>query len=457
MQDSLANNTAANRTALASLRFDEVESRLDSRDAANLKNMLLLIQLRWIAAVGQVATIVVVHFGLHITLPLAAMSAVLVALITLNVISVVWMRMGTGVTRGMLQAALMLDVLALTGQLYLSGGMANPFTGLYLLQITLGALLLNVRLTWSIVSLVAACLLLLTQSYQPLALSGDTVRDWPMLQTTGLLVCYGLDAALLVVFITRISRNLRERDEHLAELKQRAAEEDHIVRMGLLASGAAHELGTPLASVAVILGDWRRMPTVADQPELLADIDDMQAAVQRCKAIVTGILLSTGEARGEDPTATTVNAFLEETLREWRAGRPAARLSLRNEFGADVRIVSDSAIKQVLANILDNAYEASPNWLELVVRHDGDDLLLEVMDAGPGFARQMLAEIGKPYRSTKGRLGGGLGLFLVVNVVRKLGGSVSAHNHGPTDAPSGACVIVRLPLSVLCMGVTADE
>jgi two-component system, sensor histidine kinase RegB len=446
-----------NSEALTSLRFDEVEMRLSSRDSANLKNMLLLIQLRWIAVLGQIATIAVVHFGLRIALPLTAMISVLAALIALNIVSLIWTRVGSGVTRRMLQAALILDVLALTAQLYFSGGMSNPFSGLYLLQITLGALLLNVRLTWSIVSLVAACLLLLTQFYLPLALGGATANEWRILQTTGLLVCYGLDAALLVVFITRITRNLRERDERLAELKQRAVEEDHIVRMGLLASGAAHELGTPLASVAVILGDWRRMPTVADQPELLADIDDMQAAVQRCKAIVSGILLSTGEARGEDPAATTVNAFIDETIREWRAGRPAARLSLRNEFGADVRIVSDSAIKQVLANILDNAYEASPTWLELTVRHDRDDLLLEVMDAGPGFAPHMLAELGKPYRSTKGRLGSGLGLFLVVSVVRKLGGTVTAYNREPSDAPGGACVSVRLPLDVLCLGVTTDE
>jgi len=228
-------------------------------------------------------------------------------------------------------------------------------------------------------------------------------------------------------------------------LKQRAAEEDHIVRMGLLASGAAHELGTPLASVAVILGDWRHMPKLRADEELMADIEEMQANVQRCKSIVTGILLSAGEARGESPTVTTVNEFINETVQEWRNARPAANLKYRNIFGSNVSIVSDSTLKQVITNLLDNAFEASPDWIEFrIERHDAS-LMLQFTDAGPGFVPEMLHELGKPYRSTKGKIGGGLGLFLVVNVVRKLGGSVSAINR----SAGGAVVTVTLPLDKL--------
>ena len=103
---------------------------------------------------------------------------------------------------------------------------------------------------------------------RPLALPPDHDRGLPSLYIQGMLICFVLNAALLVIFITRISRNLRARDARLADLRQRAAEEEHIVRMGLLASGAAHELGTPLATLAVILGDWRRMPPFAADPEL---------------------------------------------------------------------------------------------------------------------------------------------------------------------------------------------
>src|SRR3546814_8697864 len=91
------------------------------------------------------------------------------------------------------------------------------------------------------------------------------------LHLTGMLACFLLDAVLLVVFVTRVSRNLRERDAHVAAMRQHAAEESHIVRLGLLASGAAHELGTPLSSLSVILGDWRRMPAVAGDTDLAQD------------------------------------------------------------------------------------------------------------------------------------------------------------------------------------------
>ncbi|MBV8651097.1 MAG: HAMP domain-containing histidine kinase, partial [Alphaproteobacteria bacterium] len=282
----------------------------------------------------------------------------------------------------------------------------------------------------------------------PLALSDAQMSHMFSLHIAGMLVCFVLDAALLVVFVTRITRNLRERDAHLAELKQHAAEEDLIVRMGLLATGAAHELGTPLASLSVILGDWRRMPAIAADAEMAQEVAEMQAAVQRCKAIVTGILLAAGEARGEAPAVTTVKDFLDDIVDEWRVGRSGAGLAYENRFGADLPIISDPGLKQIVINVLDNAYEASPDWVGFAAERDGETLVLEVADSGPGFAPEMLAQFGKPYQSSKGRLGGGLGLFLVVNVVRKLGGVVRARNR----AGRGAVVALHLPLSVLSAG-----
>src|SRR3546814_9643235 len=150
-----------------------------------------------------------------------------------------------------------------------------------------------------------------------------------------------MDAGLLVVFVTRINRNLRARDARLADLRQHAAEEDHIVRMGLLASGAAHELGTPLSTLSVILGDWHHEPAFQSNPQLLEEIEDMQAEVKRCKTIVTGILLSAGEARGESPHVTTVGDFLDELTEDWRKTRAVDCLHYDNRLDDDPAIVSD--------------------------------------------------------------------------------------------------------------------
>lgn len=432
----------------AALRPVAADTGPTTTDTANRKNMLLLIQLRWIAVIGQIATILVVHFALRIPLPLAPMSAILAALIALNLASLSWLRRRTHVANRALRIALLLDVAALTVQLHLSGGVSNPFVALYLLQITLAAVLLDARSAWILIGIVGACVIGLGLLSQPLAWSQRAVGSVVNLYTSGMFVCLMLNAALLVFFVTRITRNLRERDARLATLKQHAAEEEHIVRMGLLASGAAHELGTPLASVSVILGDWQHMPLVRRDPEMSQELAEMQAAVQRCKDILSNVLLSAGEARSEATVTTTISRLLSGIVDEWRAARPAATLHYEPPRGEDVAIVSDSTLQQVVTNLLDNAFEVSPQNIRLVAAHDGETLDIRVIDAGPGFAPEMLARFGKPYSSTKARRGAGLGLFITVNVVRKLGGSVSARNRDE----GGAVVSLELPLAALRVG-----
>ncbi|MGO4777697.1 sensor histidine kinase, partial [Lysobacter sp. 2RAB21] len=208
-----------------------------------------------------------------------------------------------------------------------------------------------------------------------------------------------------------------------------------------------------LATLSVILGDWRRMPPFTQQPELLQELDEMQTQLTRCKSIVTGILLSAGEARGEAPAQTTVVAFLDDLVAQWRGTRPVRGFDYENGFGEDVAIISDSGLKQMICNVLDNALEASPGWVGLESWRDGDKLVLRVSDAGPGFAPAMLSHFGKPYQSSKGRPGGGLGLFLALNVARQLGGSIVARNR----EPSGAVVTMNLPLSPLTLSEAGDE
>jgi two-component system sensor histidine kinase RegB len=432
-----------------SLATDIIASRPPVRvdDGTGLKNMQQLIQLRWIAVVGQVATIGVVYFGFGIRLPLQQMMGALACLVAFNIASLLRWRTHRGVSNGELFVALLVDVAVLTVQLYLSGGATNPFVFLYLLQVILAAVLLEPWSTWTMVAITSCCIAGLALLARPLTLPLDYERGIASSYVDGLLICFTLNAALLAIFIKRINRNLRARDARLADLRQRAAEEEHIVRMGLLASGAAHELGTPLATLSVILGDWRRMPVFTQNPELLQEVREMQAQLQRCKSIVSGILLSAGEARGESLAKTTVSTFLLQLAEEWRTTRPVEDFTYENRLGADLPMVSDSALKQMICNVLDNALEASPHSVRLHVERNEDSLILTVGDKGPGFSSAMLSEFGKPYQSSKGRPGGGLGLFLVVNVARTLGGTVAAKNL----AEGGACVTLTLPLSAITL------
>jgi two-component system sensor histidine kinase RegB len=422
-------------------------------DATGRKNMHQLIQLRWIAVLGQIITILVARFGFNIPLPMNYMLAALGGLTVFNALSLLRLRIRPQVTNGELFVALLIDVGILTVQLYLSGGATNPFVFLYLLQVCLGAILLKSWATWSMVAVTAACFTSLALMGRPLVLPPDHDLGLRSFYIQGMLICFVLNAALLVIFITRISHNLSARDKRLADLRQRAAEEEHIVRMGLLASGAAHELGTPLATLAVILGDWKHMPPFTLDAELMQEVGEMQIQVQRCKSIVSGILLSAGEARGEAPVQTTVITFLDELIAQWRAVRFTGTFAYQNRFGQDLRIVSDSALKQMICNVLDNALEASPRWVGLTVTRAADTLILVIEDAGPGFEPEMLAQLGKPYQSSKGRPGGGLGLFLVMNVARTLGGSVTAGNR----EEGGAVVTLTLPMAAIMLDDEEDK
>lgn len=420
---------------------------------AGYQNMLQLVQLRWFAVVGQVTTIAVVSLAIGIKLPLEDMLAVLACLVVFNIGSQWRLRRIGSVTNNALFLALLVDVGSLTAQLHLSGGTTNPFAFLYLLQVILGAVLLEAWSTWTIVAITSTCLAGLALVSAPLQLPHDHVGQFFSLYVQGMLICFALNAALLVVFITRINGNLRAGDAQLADLRQQAAEEEHIVRMGLLASGAAHELGTPLATLSVILGDWRRMPEFGRNADLLEEITEMQTQLARCKTIVSGILLSAGETRGESTVKTTINTYLDDVAGAWRSSRPVEAFEYDNRIGQDLPVVFDSTLKQMLWNVLDNALEASPHWLRMEATREGKMLTIVVTDAGPGFPPAMLAQFGKPYQSSKGRPGGGLGLFLSVNVARTLGGTVSARNL----AARGAEVRISIPLGAITLPPEASR
>jgi len=416
-------------------------------DASGQQNLTQLIQLRWIALLGQLITIAVVWYGFGIELQLGAMGTVLFGQLVLNLATIYRVRMLTAMPVGNteLLAGLLFDVAALTALLYFSGGVTNPFIFLYPLQVTLGAVLLEGRAQWVLVATTSLCFAGLTRWYVPLSLPNGDIGELFELHNVGLFVCFLLDAALLAVFVSRINRNFRSRDQRLAAMRQRAAEEDNIVRMGLLASGAAHELGTPMATMAVILGDWRRMAVFQNDPELLQEITDMQDEVQRCKTIVNSILRSAGEAPGEASAITSVRQFLDETVEEWRNSRSVEWLDYTPPVRGGQTIVSDAVLRQVIHNIMDNALEASPQWVGVVGWISDKRLHVLVRDRGPGFTTEILDHLGTPYNSSKRTAGSGLGLFLVFNVVRKLGGRVTAENR----IGGGAEVTVELPLAAI--------
>lgn len=411
-------------------------------------NMRQLVQLRWLAAAGQLVTILVVSLRLGVPLPVVPMLAVVAGLAAVNLLSLQWMRRRE-VANVALFVSLVFDVAALTVQLYLSGGAANPFAALFLLHVVLGALLLEAWSAWALVALTTGCFALLAVENRPLLL--PAALDARPLFLLGDWVNFALIAVLLVLFIGRIGSILRARDANLAELRRRAAEEDGIVRMGLLASGAAHELGTPLASLSVVLGDWRRDPRLSRDPGLLAEIEEMQGEVERCKAIVTGVLAQAGQPRGLAPEPVGARAFLLRIAEDWRTLHAGEPLFVDLALDDAERIIADPSLAQAVWNLLENAREASPGQVTLAAAREDGALRITVSDRGPGFPPELIAGLGRPLPSSKGP-GHGVGLFLTANVARKLGGRLHVANRD-----RGAAVTLALPLASIGMTEAAER
>ena len=422
------------------------------------KNLRILVNLRGIAFCAQVAAILIAAYGLDIVLPVTKMFAVAAGLAVFNLYSLYRLRATRPVRLGDLFTGLLVDVAALTLQLAFSGGTANPFVSFYMLPVIIGAVMLSSGFSWAIygLTLVGYLGLAVASYYQPMPamtmpgmemqnMAGQGLVDRSSLHMHGMMLGYAISAGVLVLMITRIRANLQARDMELEAIKARAQEEDYLVRLGLLSAGAAHELGTPLTTLSVIVKDLIDLPLPRKKADMAADLNTMAGQIERCKAIVSGILTASGDVRGEGADVRPLDSFITDIAEAWRQAHADASLSIAIDLPAQ-SVVADRVIDQVVVNLLDNAHEAAPT-IHLSARMEAANLVITVADTGPGFTQSVLDRVGQPYVTTKdhtieGR-GRGMGLFLVSNAVRKLGGVIDVTNRG------GASVTIRLPVSAI--------
>lgn len=398
-----------------------------------------LVQLRWLAVAGQLAAILAAHFGLGVELPLAAMLAIVALLAAVNVgIMFAWRH--TLIARSALSAALAADMIGLTAQLYLSGGTANPFVSLYLLQIALGAILLPIAMASALAAASVIGVAALSIWRRPLALPASGPFDAQDIMMAANWLAFAMVAGLLVIFVVRISRNLRARDAYLAQLREREAQEEGVLRVGLFASGAAHELGTPLSSLAVLVGDWQRHPQFRDDPELLEELGDAAAELQRCKDTVSRVLEAAGQSRGEAMGGVRVHDLLSPIADDWTAAH-GDRLQTNWQAVGDLMVVREPSLHQAITSLLENAREAHSPSIELSAAAQHDKLAITIRDRGVGFNEELLARVGRPLSSDKGP-GHGVGLFLAATVARRLGGRLDVRNR----KGGGAAVSIVLPI-----------
>lgn len=411
--------------------------------SANLRRLFIL---RSIAIGGQALAVAAAVVLFDTPLPVTPMAAVIAALAAVNFHTWLRLRAGAAVGDAGLFAELLADVTALTVLLYLSGGSTNPFVSLYLLPLSVAAIALPRRYAWTMAALTMGCYSGLMFFYRPLGDSHEMHGSSFNLHVLGMWVNFLVSAVLIATFVAGMAMSIRARDRQLAAARERALRDEQVLALGTFAAGAAHELGTPLSTIAVLTRELER--DHAANPLLSQDLALLRTQVDNCKRIITELTAAAGQARSADAAPQDLGDFLQGVVERWSLIRPQAqpRVLLAGS-GPPPRIVGEETVRQTLINILNNAADASPQHVEIEVLWDESNLTIEVRDRGPGVSDEAVSRAGRSLFSTKSG-GQGIGLFLANATIERLGGSVTLFNRDG----GGGCTRVQLPLARLVAG-----
>ncbi|MDX1251212.1 MAG: HAMP domain-containing histidine kinase [Gammaproteobacteria bacterium] len=405
-------------------------------------NLRRLVAFRGVVIAGQLLAVLIAVYGLDIPLPLFPLLTIVAVFAVLNVLTVARLKVASVVTDGELFGHLLLDVAALSALLYLTGGSSNPFVSLFLLSLTMTAVALPVLYTWAMAAITAVCYSVLMVFYLPLPHSHGSDFN---LHVLGMWFNFVLSAGLVAWFVVRMGNTVRERDRALAEAREKALRDEQLVALGTLAAGAAHELGTPLATMAVLTKELAR--ECASQPEATDKLRILRGQVDRCKGILTTMAASAGQVRAESGRGLALDVYLQDALDQWQAMRPGVVIAQQwTGSQPPPRIVAEQTLTQAILNILNNAADASPEQVEVQGEWDASELRLIICDRGAGLTPAIQAQAGKALFTTKEPGQGlGMGLFLAHAAIGRFGGSVQLSNR----EGGGACTRLVLPLTNL--------
>jgi two-component system sensor histidine kinase RegB len=433
---------------------------------ASAVHAVWLLRLRWVACVGQLITIACASAVFGVPLPIGELLAVILVVAVSNALLFVGWRRMSRPERAMwwaewgdwlLAGVMTLDVVALTVLLYLTGGPTNPFIVFYFVNLALAAVILPARRAWALLGVALLGVAGLFAVHLPLPeleeshpLAGWRAAPAVRLQYQGLFVALAGCASVVVYFITYVTRELQQREAELRAADQDRARGQRLEALATLAAGAAHELATPLATIAVVAKELTRHLENVKVPETVRDdVALIRGELDRCRAILDRMSASAGQAVGEEVALVGVGQLVEAILADVRR-RERVVVSVAAEAQSLRVRVPLQALAQALRGLVRNALDAAERdaadvpGVRLNVASERPGLRFEISDSGPGMPPDVLARAGEPFFTTKepGR-GMGLGLFLCRSVVERLGGNLELRS----PPGQGVTAIVRLPAS----------
>lgn len=418
------------------------EQSLSTVEDANARASLRrLVALRWGVLGGGALVVLAAPRLFDIPLPEAAMLGVLGLLAVFNAFGALRVRREEPVAPGELLGQLGVDVAGLALLLFLSGGATNPLVSLLLMPVAVASLTLPARQAVAVASMAIAAYTLLMAYFLPLPIT-DAGRA-TSLHLAGMWGTFVVSAIMIVWFIVRMTASIRERDAQLAAAREQALRDERMLALGSLAAGAAHELGTPLATMAVIAGELEHDASLG--PDARADLAVLREQVAACKGIITGLAGRAGADRLENAQSARIDAWIEGLHARWKALRPHAKSRIEHRGPSPVpAVLTEPTLEQGLLNLFNNAADASPEGIEILAEWDGDWLRIEVRDRGPGFTQELIERGGHAPLPARGS-GAGIGLFLARAAIERLDGRLALSN----QPGGGGLVTVALPLARL--------
>ena len=421
-------------------------TRLDGQDESRLR-MQTIIRLRWFGVGGQLVTLGAVYWLLGYDFPIGWCLALVSLSAWLNVYLRVRFPARHRLSRTFATMLLAWDILELAALLYLTGGLQNPFAFLLVAPVTVSAATLPARNTILLGAVALAASTILVGWHLPLPWSPDEPVSLPVIYKLGMLASIASGMAFLALYAARLSKEARHMSEALAATEHVLAREQKLHALDGLAAAAAHELGTPLATIALVTKELERGSK--QWPELQEDITLLRTQAERCRDILRKLTRSPTE---QDPhhMSLPVTQLLQEAAGPYASSkvririsstpRPAATNDNRREPIGERR----PGLIYGLGNLVENAVDFASSEVDVSARWDEREIEVTVTDDGPGFAPEILDTLGEPYvttrssgrrlgRSGKEASGLGLGFFIAKTLLERSGANVSLENRALPD------------------------
>ena len=381
-----------------------------------------------------------------VTLPFTEILIALIVLTGVNLLTFARLRKPLPVTQLEFFIQLLVDLICLSAVFYFSGGANNPFVSYFLVPICICSATLNSRYTLAIagLSVLSYSLLLFFHIPLPILSPHHHQADHSInLHVLGMWLNFFISACLITYFIVKMARDLRAQETQLNRWREDQLRDEQVMAVATLAAGTAHELGTPLSTMKLLLSELRT--EYKDVGPLQKDLQLLQEQVNQCADTLRELVATAEQSKDGQLPSDNIRSYCDNIIERWKILRPdvIAQVNISAKH-PDMIVQFHPTIAQAIINLLNNAADASPQDIEIDIHWNLQNMQWTIKDSGAGIAEEVTSHLGKSFISTKAK-GLGIGLLLTQATINRYGGTVSLHNR----VPCGTITRLELPITLL--------